>query len=200
MPRHLLSLLAVGFALFATATTSATVPTIDDYRVGVVRYFFKPMGDFNSSDMLVRMAEPGERSKVVDLSHKRGKVLMLTFWNRTCQLCRRNLKRLNELQQKVGKDKLEIIAANGSINKPFARIERAFERLRLSELTMVQPRGIQIWQEMQNRIAYELSRGYPPTWIIDPQGEIRFLSDVAMDWANAPEVVALVEALANGDV
>lgn len=93
-----------------------------------------------------------------------------------------------------------MIAVHGAFNLPFARVEKEAEQFRVTDLTIVQARGRQLWQEMQNRIAYEQSTSYPPTWIIDTEGEIRFLSDLAMDWANTPEVVALVEALTRGDV
>ncbi len=200
MFRQFMLLSTLCLPIFWAASGAAKTPSIDDYRVGVVRYFFEPMGNFNSGDMLVRMAEPGERSRVANLSEKRGKVLMLTFWNRTCQLCRRNVRKLHALQEKLGKDKLEVIAVHGAFDKPFARVETEAEQFKVTDLTIVQARGRQLWQEMQNRIQFELSSNYPPTWIIDTKGDVRFLSDLAMDWANTPEVVALVEALARGEV
>lgn len=199
MCRYFLSLFAILLASAVPPLSAAETTSLEDYLVGPVSHFLTPRGDFDSSDILVRTREPGEQSRVIKLSEKRGKVLMLTFWG-PCQVCNRHLDQLQALQQKMGKDRLEVIAVNGGYNTPFDSIANALDRLGYTDITPVQARGRQLSHEMANRVAFEQSRGYPLTWIIDPKGEVRFLSDFAMNWSDIPEVMTLLEALADGNI
>lgn len=52
------------------------------------------------------------RGEQVDLAERRGKVVIMTFWASWCGPCMRELPRLAQIQQVVGKDALEVLAVN----------------------------------------------------------------------------------------
>lgn len=199
MRRYLLSLITISFAFFATATSGANAPTLDDYKVGPVSHFLDPLGDFNISQVRLRMRDPGEPSRVKSLADKKGKAVIITFWS-PGENCGGHLGQLRDLREKVGADKVEIIAVEQNYNRPFAWVERAFSRTECEGVTPAQARGRELWFKMQSRVAYEQVRGAPLTWFIDQNGDVRLLAQGLLRWADSPEVIAMVEALADGDV
>lgn len=199
MRRHFLSLLTVGIALFAVVPTSAKAPTLNDYMVGEVSDFAVPAGNFTSRDIMVRAREPGEQSRVTNLSEKQGKVLLVTFWQ-PCGICNAHLSQLQELQQKMGKDRLEVIAVYEDHSSPFESAANALKRLGYDDITPHQALSGQLSNEMSLWTRYEIKQDYPRTWIIDPQGDIRLMAKSAVSWTQTPEIMRLIEALANGDV
>lgn len=199
MRRYFLSLFTFTFALLATATTSATAPTLEDYKVGPVSHFLDPLGDFNIEQIKLRLGGPGEQSRVKSLADRKGKAVIITF-GRPGDQCGGHLGQLRDLREKVGANKVEIIAVEQNYNRPFAGVERSFERMECDGVTPAQARGRELWFEMRSRITHDQVRGNPVTWFIDPNGKVRLLAIGLLRWADSPEVVAMVEALANGDV
>lgn len=166
---------------------------------GAVNHLLSRYEGFSSSDIMVRSREPGEQSRVINLSEKRGKVLMLTFW-KPCPGCNRHLRQLQELQQEMGKDRLEVIAVNSSYNLPFEVIANALKREGFDDITPIQARDRQLSLAMAKRVIDRHTLDLTITWIIDPEGGARYLSTWTMDWAHIPEVRALLEALADGKI
>lgn len=199
MRRYFLSLFTIAFAFFTTATIGAKAPTLEDYKIGPVRHFLDPLGDFNIEQIKLRLRDPGEQSRVKSLADRKGKAVIITFW-RPGDQCGGHLGQLRDLREKVGADKVEIIAVEQNYNRPFAGVERSFSRLECDGVTPAQARGRELWFEMQSRITFEQVRGNPVTWFIDQNGDVRLLALGLLRWADSPEVVAMVEALANGDV
>ncbi len=199
MRRHLLSVITVGFAFFAIVPTNATAPTLNDYMVGEVSDFAIPAGNYTSRDISVRVREPGEQSRVTDLSEKRGKVLLVTFWQ-PCGICNAHLNQLQDLQQKMGKDRLEVIAVYEDHSRPFESAVNALKRLGYDDITPYQALSGQLSNEMSLWTRYEIKQDYPRTWIIDPQGDIRLMSTSAVNWTQTPEIMRLIQAMASGDV
>jgi thiol-disulfide isomerase/thioredoxin len=59
----------------------------------------------------------------IHLSEQQGKIVVLTFWATWCAPCRKELPILENLQKKVGKDRLIVYAV------PFAEPERTYSAL-----------------------------------------------------------------------
>jgi thiol-disulfide isomerase/thioredoxin len=71
--------------------------------------------DFKSKDAVTRTP--------IHLSEQQGKIVVLTFWATWCAPCRKELPILENLQKKVGKDRLIVYAV------PFAEPERTYSAL-----------------------------------------------------------------------
>lgn len=52
------------------------------------------------------------QEKKVSLENFKGKILYIDFWASWCPSCRRSLPWMNDIQNKYGREKLEIIAIN----------------------------------------------------------------------------------------
>jgi cytochrome c biogenesis protein CcmG, thiol:disulfide interchange protein DsbE len=63
----------------------------------------KPAADFNL---------PGLKQPTVKLSDYKGKTVLLDFWASWCGPCRKSFPWMNQMQEKYGKDGLEVIAIN----------------------------------------------------------------------------------------
>lgn len=63
----------------------------------------KPAADFNL---------PGLKQANVKLSDYKGKTVYLDFWASWCGPCRKSFPFMNQMQEKYGKDGLEVIAIN----------------------------------------------------------------------------------------
>jgi thiol-disulfide isomerase/thioredoxin len=88
--------------------------------------------DFKSKDAVTHAP--------IHLSEQQGKIVVLTFWATWCAPCRKELPILENLQKKVGKDRLIVYAV------PFAEPERTYGALvrtfRSWQVTLVDdPRG-----------------------------------------------------------
>lgn len=200
MRRYFLSLTTICLTLFATASNGTEERArLEDYLVGPVRHLFTPYREFTSSDILLRTREPGEQSRVINLSEKRGKVLMVTFW-RPCSICNHHLSQLQDLQQEIGKDRLEVVAINAAYGAPFHYIARELERLGFDDITPFQARDRQLYRDMFRRIAHDRNGEFLITWIIDQHGEARFQTDFTMSWIRHHEVMAVLEALLDGEI
>ncbi|MGB8337501.1 MAG: TlpA disulfide reductase family protein [Burkholderiales bacterium] len=63
----------------------------------------KPAPDFNL---------PGLKQPTVKLSDYKGKTVLLDFWASWCGPCRKSFPWMSQMQEKYGKDGLEVIAIN----------------------------------------------------------------------------------------
>ncbi|HEY4079194.1 MAG TPA: TlpA disulfide reductase family protein [Burkholderiaceae bacterium] len=63
--------------------------------------------------------------EVVKLSAYSGKVIVLSFWATWCPYCIKELPILNNIQTKIGKDQLAVIAVNVEERKVFKAAQRA---------------------------------------------------------------------------
>lgn len=199
MSRYFLSLFIACLTFCVSNSSAAITPSMEEYLLGPVGHLISKNRKFTSNDILVRSREPGSQSRVIKLSEKSGKVLMLTFW-RPCPFCIKHLRQLQALQQKMGKDRLEVIAINSAYNEPFDLIANQLKQLGFDDITPVQARDSQVFRDMAGRVSSGKNLRYKVTWIIDPQGNARFLTDFSMNWTGHPDVMALLEALADGHI
>lgn len=187
MPRILL-LFAL---LFGSATEAAD---LDSYMTGEVKHLRKITNAYNFHDLDVITEGADQRRTVEKLITKKGKVLLVTFWTRACQHCRVHMRRLIDVQQRMGKERVEAVAINLDGRFPFARVRQELKRRDMDALTAYQDFGGRALAEVLVDPDYDLFGGSPKTLVIDTKGEERFFDNFSLNWT-APESVALLEAL-----
>ena len=62
---------------------------------------------------------------VVKLSDYKGKAIVLSFWATWCPYCIQEMPILNNIQAKVGKDRMAVIAVNIEDRQTFKRVHRS---------------------------------------------------------------------------
>lgn len=100
--------------LLAAASTLAAAPAAGDMApddVGVTR-----------------------EGKAVRLSDYRGKAVVLSFWATWCPYCLKELPILHNIQNKVGKDKIQVIAVNTETRDVFRKVSKALAGLEIGML------------------------------------------------------------------
>jgi cytochrome c biogenesis protein CcmG, thiol:disulfide interchange protein DsbE len=124
---------------------------------------------FNFSAFAV---EPGEQAKAftlrtqgdaqVSLSDFSGKVVYLDFWASWCPPCRESFPWLTKIQEKYGKDKLQVIAVN--VDKKQKDADRFIAELNPGFLIAFDPQGA-------TPADYNVP-GMPTSYLIGPDGKI----------------------------
>ena len=102
------------------------------------------------------------KDQSVKLSSYLGKVVYLDFWASWCVPCRETFPFMNQLQEKYGKDGLEIIAVNIDTKRPDA-----------DKFLAQYPPGFTVLFDPKRGVAktYEL-KGLPTTFLIDRSGNV----------------------------
>lgn len=132
------------------------------------------------------------RGRPFSLRSQRGKVVLLNFWTVTCAPCLREMPTLDDLASQVaGRSDISIVAVTtDESSEEVDRVHREMTGTRfpaLSHLSVVyDPGGAVVRGKYGTRL-------FPETWIIDPEGVIRFRFDGARDWS-APLVLELLES------
>jgi thiol-disulfide isomerase/thioredoxin len=130
----------------------------------------------------------GERQVLAD---HRGRLVLLNFWATWCAPCVEEMPSLDRLQGLRG-DVLDVVAVSVDRGGP-ATIERFFHRLGIGHLAVYQDRDGALSRAFDVRL-------YPSTYLIDRNGRIiAALPGVAAEW-DAPESLALLDALAAEDL
>ena len=132
--------------------------------------------------------EAGRRQVLAD---HHGRLVLLNFWATWCGPCVEEIPSLDRLQGLRG-DVLEVVAVSVDRGGP-ETIDRFFDRLGIGHLAVYQDRNGAFAR------AFDV-RSYPSTFLIDRNGQvIAALPGVAAEW-DAPESLALLDALAAEDL
>ena len=124
---------------------------------------------FAGSALSVELGKPATdfellnlKQEEVKLSGYQGKVVYLDFWASWCVPCRETFPFMNQLQEKYGKDGLEIIAVNIDTKRPDA-----------DKFLAQYPPGFTVLFDPKRAVAktYEL-KGLPTTFLIDRSGNV----------------------------
>lgn len=102
----------------------------------------------------------------VKVSDYRGKVVVLTFWATWCGYCLKELPILENVQRKLGPDRVAVVAVNTDKDQDKYRAMR--RKMKDFQLTMTVDRG-----DPDVSAAYEVS-GLPHMLMIDKQGKVAF--------------------------
>ncbi|MBW1880503.1 MAG: TlpA family protein disulfide reductase, partial [Deltaproteobacteria bacterium] len=107
----------------------------------------------------------------VDLESLRGKVVVLNFWATWCGPCRAELPLLDALNTEHADDGVVVLGVN--IDRRPQKAAAVWRRL-----------GIQMrsaWDEQQQVVAVYDPPAMPTTYVIDPEGTVRWVEEGALD-------------------
>jgi peroxiredoxin len=133
--------------------------------------------DFTLSDI---------RGKAHTLSSYQGKVVMVNFWATYCGPCIREIPSMQRLKQKLAGKPFDILAIDMAEEK--ADVEAFMQRhnIKVNFPILLDTEGTVIEQWMVSAV--------PTTFIIDPQGKIRYALYGGLEWDNE-EVVKTISGL-----
>ena len=118
------------------------------------------------------------------LAAQRGKVVVLNFWATWCAPCRAEMPALQRLRDRLGKDRIEVIAVNFQENA--ARIAPFVERLKLTFPVVRDHDG-------SLRTAWRVTV-FPATFVVGPDRRIALVATGEVDWDD-PKVESRIRSL-----
>ncbi len=130
----------------------------------------------------------GKDLKTINLSHYKGKYVLLHFWASWCRTCVTELPSIVTLQKKFeGQNNLAILPIATDINRPFVALRGFLDRHEIKELPVFYDREIDI----QRHFAI---RTMPSSYILDPNGRILHEMRGPTDWSK-PEAVDFIKGV-----
>ena len=123
-----------------------------------------------------------------NLARYRGRVLLVNFWATWCEPCRYEMPSLVRLKEALAGKPFEVLAVN--VDEPDIRVRRfvAETRFELPVLLDVNKTVTRAWGV----------RVMPTTFLIGPDGRIRYRALGDLDWSSA-EVIGIVLRLLGGN-
>ena len=123
----------------------------------------------------------GRERRLEDL---RGKTVVVNFWATWCEPCREEMPSLDRLRAKLGEKSFEVLAVN---------VGEAPERV--ARFTREVPVSFPIVYDRDSSMAKRWKvRGYPTSYVIGPDGRIRFYYVGELDWSH-DDIVRAIESI-----
>ena len=119
------------------------------------------------------------------LADYRGKVVLVNFWATWCEPCRDEMPSIERLRQSLAGRPFEVLAVN--LGEPLGRIERFLERMPLN-FPMLLDRDTGVAKAWKARVI-------PATFLVGPDGRIRYVHYGELDWSSAPVRKRVAELL-----
>lgn len=130
----------------------------------------------------LKLADAGGRE--IALSELRGKIVVVNFWATWCEPCREEMPSLERLRNQLTDKRFEVVAVN---------VGEAPERV--ARFTRDVPVSFPIVYDREGAAAKAWKvRGYPTSFVIDPDGRIRYYFVGELDWSHA-DVVSVIEGV-----
>jgi thiol-disulfide isomerase/thioredoxin len=125
-------------------------------------------------------ADGRERS----IAEWRGKTVVVNFWATWCEPCREEMPSLDRLKARLAPKGFDVIAVN--VGESRERVER---------FTREVPVSFPIVYDKDSATARTWKvRGYPTSYVIGPDGRIRYYFVGELDWSS-DEVVRVIEGV-----
>ena len=124
-----------------------------------------------------------------EVADYRGKVVLVNFWATWCQPCREELPSLEQLRVALRGRPFEVLAVN--VNEGQSRVSRFLAEVPLRFPVLLDRNG-------DAQRAWRV-RGLPATFLLDPDGLIRYWYLGELDWARAEIVVTIESLLASAE-
>jgi len=134
---------------------------------GVIKLDGRPAPALRLSDM---------DGKSADLAQSRGHWVLVHFWATWCGPCRKEMPTLAQLMKALPADRLTVLLVNTSDSE-----DDVFTFLASvsPELVSLLDRDGQVTERWQ-------PRGLPSSFLVDPQGRLRYLALGGRNWASEP--------------
>jgi len=126
--------------------------------------------------------------KVHQLADYRGKVVLLNFWATWCEPCKDEMPSMQKLKERFAGQAFEVIAVNYGENPP--RVRDFVERERLGLVVLLDP-GQETAKAWRVRVL-------PGSYLIGPDGRVRYSVIGELDWATETAVGVVRGLLAPG--
>ena len=119
------------------------------------------------------------------LADYRGKVVLINFWATWCGPCRDEMPSIQELKVKLSGRPFVVLAVN--LDEPESRIRKFLTQMKLDFPILLDPDRV-------------VARGWnarilPATFIVGPDGRVRYSLVGEVDWANEHIVARISELL-----
>lgn len=154
--------------LLATAMVQAT---------DLKPYEGAPLPDFTLSDM---------EGRSHTLSGYAGKVVMLNFWATYCGPCIKEMPSIQRLKEKMAGKDFAILAVDMAEESSDVKAFLEKHRIRVDFPLLLDPDGEVVEEWMISAV--------PTTFILDPEGKIRYAFYGGLEWDNE-EVIATLNGL-----
>jgi thiol-disulfide isomerase/thioredoxin len=140
-------------------------------------YSGAPLPDFTLSDM-------GGASHT--LGHYRGQVVMVNFWATYCGPCIREIPSMQRLRERLADKPFEILAIDMAEERANVAAFLQHHRIAVNFPILLDTEGTVLEQWMVSAV--------PTTFIIDPEGEIRYALHGGLEW-DSDEVIDTINGL-----
>ncbi len=114
--------------------------------------------------------------KSTDLAQLRGRWVMVHFWAGWCGPCRKEMPTLSAMLRALPPERLTLLLINSAETDDEVFSFLASVGMELPALMDRDGRVTERWQP----------RGLPSTFLVDPEGRLRYLALGGRDWASAP--------------
>jgi peroxiredoxin len=131
------------------------------------------------------LALPDLSGKPVKLADFRGKVVLVNFWATWCEPCRDEMPSFERLRASLAGRPFEILAVN--LAEPPSRIRGFLEKMPMSFPVLLDT-------DMATAKAWG-ARVLPATYVIAPDGRIRYHHRGELDWSKDPARKLVVDLL-----
>jgi peroxiredoxin len=122
------------------------------------------------------------------LADYRGKVVLINFWATWCGPCREEMPSIQELKNKLAGRPFVVLAVN--LDEPESRIRKFLTQMKLDFPILLDPD--------RNVAKGWNARILPATFIVGPDGRVRYSLVGEIDWANEHVVARISELLPAG--
>ncbi len=110
-----------------------------------------------------------------ELDSTRGQWVFLHFWASWCGPCRKEMPLIQKLSEKIASDKFRIVMVNTSEDEDTVFTFLAGLSVEIDTLMDTDGQVTEVWKP----------RGLPTTFLIDPQGKVRYQAIGGRQWDNA---------------
>jgi thiol-disulfide isomerase/thioredoxin len=123
---------------------------------------------------------PGHR-----LADYRGKVVLVNFWATWCVPCRDEMPSIQRLKEKLAGRPFEVLAVN--LDEPEARVRKFLTQMKVDFTVLLDPgkKAARAWE----------ARILPASFVIGPDGRIRYTLMGDLDWGHDRVVSHITELL-----
>ncbi|MGZ5089900.1 MAG: TlpA family protein disulfide reductase [Burkholderiales bacterium] len=123
-----------------------------------------------------------------DLAAYRGKVVLVNFWATWCEPCRQEMPSIQRLSEKLAGKPFVVLAVN--VDEPESRVRNFLNDTRF-DLPVLLDANKSVTRQWGARIL-------PVTFIIGPDGRVRYRLLGEMDWSSQTTVTLITALMAGG--